>query len=184
MHHFCWEEGRWGFSAAGPWNKSEGLFSQFSAPDFHSFLSKSTQWVITTFFSVNRGRQQNQVESQPPQMQRLINWDRYIPEDHTRWHDDILTSFSWWITFSPFYDKAWKRWVPWIDGRQKCTHVRTWTTTGEDLPPSLFLLSFFPERLIFPRLLSTWSQQFHATWIPSQKGTEVMTPCKVVLEVG
>ena len=39
--------------------------------------------------------------------------ERIKSEDHTRWHDDILTSFSWWITFSPFCDKAWKRWVPW-----------------------------------------------------------------------
>ena len=23
--------------------------------------------------------------------------------DHTRWHDDILTPFSWWITFSPLW---------------------------------------------------------------------------------
>ena len=161
--------------------------------------------------------------------------ERIKSEDHTRWHDDILTSFSWWITFSPFCDKAWKRWVPWNWWTTKMHHrvsqkisffhdswafreiewvlivvsvqiilnvwilkwsckkdfkrnilnlshrmfktvhqIYTKKKTGRKMPTKNLLFATYFRNIGWS--LKSLSYNTHATWIPSQRNQEVMTP--------
>ena len=143
MHHFCWEEGRWGFSAAGPWNKSEGL-SQFSAADFHSFLTKCTQFTeegnnIKLSLSSNHKTE----TAETHKLRQIHTWRSH---KMTWWHSDFFFMMDHFFTFLWQSMKTLSSLNWWTTKMHPCKNVNDYRRR----PTSFTLLTqFFPRTTHF-----------------------------------